>query len=132
MHKNNKEKTIEACRELIKRYELMEDKHGWFASYSCPLCNIHQDVSDECCKGCPLANDFMRAGCLDFNSAKELLLQYDRWQAGSCNYDYNLFAEAAKNRAGFYRKIIPILKRIPKKRFTKEGGGYFKEINRSW
>ena len=135
----NKELTIQACKQISKKYREMKKIDGWFIRDNCPLCKIHYKTiwkrhrSDKRCTGCPLADMHADVGCLDFASAKELIIELNTWYDNDHkDLDYKHLVGAAKDRAEFYDKIIPILEQIPEERFTREGWTYFEELDRGW
>jgi len=126
-----KEKTIKACKVLIERYK-HPSGHKFFNSSSCPLCTIHYICGDFMgCSGCPLSDKDGNQGCNYFETYKKAHTYYLRFLHCSTN-DVKEAPKVFIDRAKFFEKIIPILKKIPEKRFTKKGWVYFSELNRSW
>ena len=125
----NKDRTILACWKLAEKYRKPQGEK-FFLPGSCPLCKIHDRFT---CKGCPLATETGKSGCWQFKSNIKA-------QAFLSKFDSLLNLYPAKNktsitfisRAEFFEKIIPILEKIPAKRFTKKGWTYFNELDRAW
>lgn len=129
-----KERTIRACRELAAKYREPERKL-FFIWEGCPLCYLHKPgkAPVENCRGCPLASakGTFGAGCFGFNTTKKAMKLVGQGHIGL--RDESVIVQKAFNaRAAFFDKIIPILEKIPAKRFTKKGWEYFNELSRSW
>lgn len=122
---SRKEQTIKACKELRKKYLDPKEKIFFDANF-CSLCSIH--TSNGCdCKGCPLANKHGDGGCFEFKSGRKA--------DASCKNGYPKRKKPNKAfvaRADFFKKIIPILRKIPARRFTESGWTYFYELDRNW
>lgn len=119
--KSYKQRTIDGCKELIKRYTENNP------SYRCPFCNIYRVGNDR--KGC--VGCFMHKikifnnghyGCTTFSSSITAAFMYNKTQ------------KQRLRRAGFHKKCIPILQKIDAKYFTPTGWkeAAFKKIKRKW
>lgn len=122
-----KEQTIKACKELRKKYLNPKGKR-FFEMSHCPLCDIYTN-EDKDCVGCPFSDTYGSAGCLDFTTSDKLWRYLLDKKSKSSKYRLNKYFIA---RADFFKKIIPILRKIPAKRFTPSGWTYFKELDRNW
>lgn len=124
-----KEQTIKACKELRKKY-LNPQGRFFMDSNDCALCKIYNSVSFSC-YGCPLSTEsFTNFGCTCFKTAKAV-------SRLASTKDDNPYKRKTPNkafiaRADFFKKIIPILRKIPARRFTPSGWTYFKELDRNW
>lgn len=131
---SNKDRTIQACRDLAEKYRNPNGKK-FFNIDHCSLCKIHEESSsDSECRGCPLANKEGEMECLAFTSYKKANKALKK-RVGKYSIIYpngRKVAVAFLRRAEFFEKIIPILEKIPSKRFTKKDWTYFKELNRAW
>ncbi len=137
MKKTKKQKTIEACKELIYKYKHPHG-HAFFNQTVCPLCIIHHNVLTASCSGCPLAVKYIFYGCLLFKSsqdAKETYLDILSRNELHGKAEFPLEEQVPKEfvaRAKFFEKIIPILETLPKSKFTISGWTYFEEIKSDW
>ena len=112
-----KDRAIKACKELQDKYLNPKNKYFFKHDY-CSLCIIYYERWVNVCVGCPLANENKGIGCCFFDSYENVHTHYG-WDGEE---------RALKKRANFFKKIIPILKGIPAKKFTKRGWSYFKEL----
>lgn len=137
-----KEKTMRACKELIYKYEHPTGKE-FFSIPECPLCNMYysRKGEDPRCIGCLLANKTAGRNAKTFAHGCEEFSTYilARGKLASMNvgfhdilYKSEMLKEEFSNRASFFKMIIPILEKIPAKRFTPSGWIYFKELDRKW
>ena len=135
--KSKKKLTIKACEELVKKYRNPDGK-VFFYTATCPLCPIH--YNPRTCEGCPLASKDGCIGCTEFDSYQQAL-KSQKGTTAVTGHVYIAFLdeasmkdikEAFENRAKFFEKIIPILKKVDKKRFTRDGWKYFDELDRRW
>lgn len=124
--KTYKERTIDACKELIDKYE-NPDRKDFFLSCCCPLCQIYY-YKKHTCKGCFMSNFGGSMGCINFRSFKEAS---ENLKIIEDYYYTDESMKYLKKRAKFFRKIIPILKKIPAEQFTPSGWKYF-NINLNW
>ena len=116
-----KQKAIKACEKLAHKYRNPTNEI-FFKTSHCPLCDIYFTKNQDCI-GCPLNDELMYLfGCDQFNTYKK----------AEMNQYSSRKKESFENRAKLFDKIIPILKKIPAKRFTPSGWTYFKELNRKW
>jgi len=127
----NKDRAIQACRELAEKYRNPQGKR-FFSVDNCNLCDIHfvleKSSEEKPCTGCPLSNEDQMGGCSEFESATKARKQLPGLHyPNSSKTDKTFIA-----RAEFFDKIIPILEKIPAARFTKSGWTYFKELDRTW
>ena len=131
----NKDRTIVACEELAKKYRKPQGKQ-FFLSDDCSLCKINRGAGLMECKGCPLADRGAEVGCTKFTSyrkAIKFLSKGTKFRSIDLTYGGDRKTSVTfTRRAEFFEKIIPILKKIPAKRFTKVGWTYFKELDRAW
>lgn len=127
--RKKKWRTWKACRKLAAKYREPEGKV--FFNYSeCPLCQITVDAFCGDCRGCPLAYKNGTKGCGKFRTYRRAYARaYERY---SFNLAFTPDVVTFNARAAFFDKIIPILEKIPAKRFTKKGWRYFDELDRSW
>ena len=126
-----KEKTIAACKELLKKYkraDIDKDTYGEFRT--CPLCQIYR-INDRTnalvllgyfCPGCFMASKppSTHCRCLTFASFKKVTKAVQKYRIDIDNLPDNR-AEAKialHERGAFYEKIIPMLEKIPAKYFT--------------
>ena len=127
-----KEKTIKACKEMIFRYRNPLN-YDFFKEKYCPLCKVHlTKINAIYCKGCPLADILGQTGCIYFRSFHHARNAHSSFSILYTSDAIDRWKEAALRRAEFFEKIIPILEKIPEKRFTKNGWRYFDEIKRRW
>lgn len=128
----NKERTIQACRDLAHKYRNPEGRE-FFNIKSCALCRVHfshRVYFDSDCRGCPLAKEDGAAGCSEFKSNDTA--QRARFNADDDATDPKV-RKAFEKRAQFFDRIIPILEKWPEERFTAEGWKYSgEEIPREW
>lgn len=118
-----KERTLKACRELIEKYRHPKPEDVFFNCDCCPLCKIHLNTRAEVrrCLGCPLADERAKADCKNFSSYNEAVKAIF-WK--KCTFE---------KRAQFFEKIIPILEKLPAKRFTRRGWEFTGDIiPREW
>ncbi len=128
MSLTKKQQTINAHRALIKKYRNPVGQ-VFCTTSSCKLCLVHDHINKDC-YGCPMSLEKGLMGCMDFQSYQNL---------GNIKYTTLITKipnkyqqEKLELRAQFHEKIIPILEKIPAKRFTKRGWTYFDELDRSW
>ena len=125
----NKEKTIKAFKELIERY--MRPIGQSFGHWdTCPLCEIFhvrrrklsrsRKSTIKDCQGCPLADKNGEMGCINFES-------YPHVDADSKFTPFSIKQlEALERRAKFFEKYLPIIEKMPARKFTISGWSYFK------
>lgn len=136
--KSYKQKTIQACLDLVYDYEHPHSKKGeFFYMGTCPLCKMYYYENEFECIGCILAEPNGSCGCCKFASYKKASRAYTKVarERTSTGNNVNLSEEVLvtfKTRANFFRKIIPILEELPNRKFTPSGWTYFKELNREW
>jgi len=128
---SRKRLTIKACKKLSNKYRNPHGKY-FFTRDVCPLCKIHFDKYYGC-YGCPLADENGDIGCTEFKSFADA----EEWLDLKSNNTYFFdptweIPEEFIRRAEFFDKIIPILEKIPKERFTPQGWTYFKELSHEW
>jgi len=124
-----KEKTIEACKQLAKKYRNPEG-YQFFTPESCELCKLTTTTGN--CIGCPMSTRQGRYGCIEFESFNDAdVSSYERMGLGNVYEEEEPTPEFIA-RAEFFDKIIPILEKIPARRFTPSGFTYFKELDRNW
>lgn len=119
---SQKEKTIAACEELVRKYR---DPAGeeFCRAAACPLCVLHfRPRQDPSCTGCPLTYVDGDSGCGTYSSYEEI--------KGHVNANWTLIDRpealyAANRRAGFFETLaLPIIKDWPEERFTADGWQY--------
>lgn len=139
MGKTKKERTLEAHRLLINKYELVLQEISFhfndtiitdfirndiglsMAVEDCPLCHIHF-IKDGNCKGCPLANRLGNIGCIGFSSYSAIIM----------STHISELKKALKRRILFHKTALISLKYKPERFFTKSGWEYFSELDRNW
>ena len=130
-----KREIISACYDLIQRYESPKGKMLFF-NRTCSLCHVVSgNILTMMCRGCPLANKSGVVGCIGFATYKAASNSYRNVLSNvglSKCYPNNKPTKEFIARANFFRKIIPILEKIPAKRFTPSGWEYFVELDREW
>ena len=111
-----KERAICACKSCSEK----GDGAGWLR-FDGPICCVYENNgrTTECCRGCPFADQECGPGCVDFSSYRLAMLSGDVNNAGELCRE-------------FFAKVIPMLEKIPTKRFSPSGWKYFKELNRGW
>lgn len=125
-----KERAIQACKNLAGKYMKPQGK-VFFKGENCGFCDIYFDAFEfRYCKGCPFAKTSGKVGCIQFNTYKKasVYLGLNTYKYPKDLPTHKTFIMAAK----FLEKIIPILEKIPKERFTPSGWTYFNELNRDW
>jgi hypothetical protein len=125
--KTYKQRALEACRKIRDRYRNPDDDKYCTAS-KCTLCSIYSDGFN--CIGCPLSDNFGNSGCCDHDTYNDVLesLKLGSYSLGSYYQNTPKCNAAFTKRAKYYDRIIPILEKIPERRFTPSGWRYFKEI----
>lgn len=121
-----KQRAIEACRQLAEKYQKPQGK-VFFDLDFCPLCDLYTTAGANICRGCPLADSDRTEGCLQFNSYDAAWDYYNEHKLE--DIEPNLAFTA---RAEFFDKIIPILEKLPARKFTPSGWTYFSELDRDW
>jgi hypothetical protein len=139
MDKSYKQRTLDACRELIEKYENYNAGKKYFNTDHCPLCQIYYGkLVTHRCPGCILSNSVGQiVGCNRFKSNKRAQDAYENYYGDttSLNPEYNPFQQltaAFQARADFFKKIIPILELEPEENFEPENKHYFINLDRSW
>ena len=128
----NKEKTLIAIDELIKKYKETKLEHLSTTPTACPLCIIHRgrDIINfsSNCKGCPLVDNKGSMGCIEFKSFKNLENIMEEFKYYSEN---DLIYDAIQNRINFWNYAKPLIEKHPNEHFTKKGWKYFNELDRT-
>ena len=149
-----KERCLKALDDIIYKYEnpFVENSDElvkeMFNTASCALCNIYYDdyVKDinDCCNGCPMANEIAGIGCTSFNSYKKAVGIYYEYLKESQQYGLmfklsnkannkliavsletkNKFINALNKRRDFIVKLKTIANDLPEERFTPGGWKY--------
>jgi len=134
---NKKDRTIQACKDLAEKYRNPQGKN-FCGTAACNLCAIHSNNKANC-KGCPLADVKGNIGCTQFEGYQNVAVHAEKVNTNDSEYHKDGYAyplmkphKVMLNRAKFFDKIIPILKKIPAKRFTELGWKHFKEIKTNW
>ena len=109
-----KERTIDACRELEEKY--LTGLGPFFQHASCPLCKIYRIYA--MCRGCFMASILGTMGCIHFKSYLNAELAHD-------SNEESLYMPAFKERAKFFRDIIPVLENEPDSKFVPGTWEYF-------
>jgi len=132
MAKSYKERTLDACRELIDKYENYDATKVYFNVSTCPLCQIYYSkIVTHRCPGCILSNSVGQiVGCNRFKSNKRAQDVYSKYQHSLINIQR--LKAAFQARADFFKKIIPMLELEPEENFEPENKHYFDKLNRSW
>jgi hypothetical protein len=130
--KSYKQRTLDACRELIEKYENFDDGKKYFNIDHCPLCQIYYGkIVTHRCPGCILSNSVGQiVGCNRFKSNERAQDAYSKYQ--SDDIDPQQLTTAFQSRADFFKKIIPMLELEPEENFEPENKHYFDKLNRSW
>lgn len=135
--KSYKDRFLAAIQETTELHQKVVDGKeerlkGFYTS--CPLCCVYIPL-EKSCKGCPLYNGVINEnGCDKFKTYPYNSNAYrdeDDERSPIAN-DNRTFAEISAERILFFNKIVPILKNIPKERFTPAGWKYFHELGRWW
>jgi len=129
---NKKERTIEAMKNIAKRYREKDQAGGLFTSLTCALCEIHKNHGGRFgndCRGCPLADKIGFMGCIDFRSYNEAY-ESRKFQPIRTIPTYGWLEQYDRKkllaRARFFENYaIPACEDIPEKQFTKRGFKYF-------
>jgi len=122
--KSYKQRTFNAIRKIIDKYENPKAEYAYFLQLFCPLCNIypkHRWVEyDASCRGCFMANDEGDIGCDEFRSFQRAYEDYD---------DGDIFSVEVTNsfrlRAKFFREMLVELEAYPYRQFTRRWWKYF-------
>lgn len=127
MGATNKEKTIEAFKDLIVKYRNPVGKI--FGKYTgCPLCAIHNVYGwGEQCKGCPLADELGEQGCNNFASFPTCPVDISNSDEDDYCTEQNKreYEKGFEARAKFFEKYLPVIKKCPESQFTEGGWVYF-------
>jgi len=114
----NKEKTIKAIEKIIEKYEKFTDNLNDYSNINtCALCKIYYTSKHvkPFCRGCILANEKSKQGCIRYNSFKRMQNILHKGY-----YDKKIF----QNRANFFHKHLEYIKSLPTSQFTKRGWKY--------
>jgi hypothetical protein len=130
-----KEKTIEAFKELIDRYDNPFKADGYLKEFqgikSCPLCTIHlknlYTSTTPSCNGCPLmSNSDLSFGCVEFEShqkVRKIISQYLARDGNLTNKEDVI--KACKERALFFKRRLSIIKKADSSMFLSNTKKYF-------
>ena len=140
MHwKTYKQRTIEACEILQYKYSHPQ-RRTFFQIGFCSLCRIYNIRlyninSMPPCKGCFQSDKSGEYGCESYVTYMAAFKVLKMTTHGLTSYMYPKDEPTYQefiNRANYFKKIIPILEKIPARRFTPIGWKYFKEISKEW
>ena len=111
-----KQRTFDACRKIIDKYENPTREHDYFRHLCCPLCKLYYRWG--VCRGCFMANDNGLIGCNEFRSS---------WRAHRDYNDGDIFevTNSFRLRAQFFREMLVELEAYPDRQFTPSGWQYF-------
>jgi hypothetical protein len=119
-----KKATIEACKQLIEKYENPKE-NVFFDSEYCPLCMIYVSNFLDC-EGCFMTNKNGEGGCMAFKSYLEAFRYEGSERCYNNNRKYYYEGQRAyQKRANFFKKIIPYLEKQPAEKFHPDTWTYF-------
>lgn len=118
LYQNYKSETIEVLKKASNMYKDENiDITTLFNPKTCGLCKMYR-VHKNCCTGCLFANEFSGPGCLEIKYFK------DAFYYITTPLRYNYLIKLAK----YIDKIIPIIEKYKKERFTPKGWRQFDKI----